>query len=1001
MKRQTPDAAGFRPGAVVEATERATIRETREGFSLWRLPSGSEILAETLLDAGRHGLAGFRAAGVDDEGVWLARRAAPKLRETWGGSSACDWRHALALARSLYRALEYAEQHELHLGRIDPDRVYHDEVDSSLGLVGDEWVRGLLGLETSDWASSSGSTRWTAPEQARGRAWDSAGRRYVAGLFLYRLLAGEHPARHRGLRLGLEALIERGPPPFPEAVQPELPPGLQAYCLKLLAPDPGQRPKSAREVAQRLTQFLEGGAPGAFAAANQASEEHLRSERPDQRSAPPPAERARPKGAFRRPVYAWGLASALLLALLSGGMLSVTPNAPAAVPRVRPRAPMSATATNSTQCAGCHVRQSAEWKRSVMAHSVKSPMFQALEMLIEEQVFRSAACPEGAGVMRKAGSSGDCRDPDSGVLLTGSAGEHWCVNCHAPTENLNAQVPRWDAHERGSAGNQALSDLLSRDVLEGISCAFCHQVEGPAPDSFSARPGTYTGNGFWTSPGSGVRFSSRPEEELGVFGIANSGYSLDPTLMLPGASKTPAVQTGTHTRLAASVREYLSSSQFCGACHDVRLFGTDVIGARAGEHFKRLRNAYSEWERWADGRKREGRPVFSCQDCHMSSYPGRCVADGSDGEPVSGCPPGTRFEAVPPRTYPKGTVAVSSRGESKVTPHYFSGVDVPLSRHFAERLVDETDVDRFGIPLGARQRRDLLLAKSVAMRVGQPSIDATTLRIRLEFENVGAGHRIPAGFSQERELWLHLRVTDKNDRLVYEVGRVDRADEDLRDKLFLRVNTEERIRDAEGRPLGMFGADVADGPDAPRWSPNPKLGGSEFVGKGLVNFQNGFLRCVVCIGTIDAAGRCQPLPGQDRARADRYSDGSYDIDTGRCSSNLSGQEALFETYFPVGALDATRGVLKGPDAIIDTRSLPPEVPVRYDYVLSRVGFEAPFSIEARLLFRAFPPFLLRAFIDYERRRAARGERPSGPLIDEFSLSRLEVVELSRTTVKSE
>jgi hypothetical protein len=60
-----------------------------------------------------------------------------------------------------------------------------------------------------------------------------------------------------------------------------------------------------------------------------------------------------------------------------------------------------------------------------MAHSVKSPMFQALEMLIEEQALKSSSCPEGAGVMRKAGSPGDCRDPESGVLLTGSAGEHW------------------------------------------------------------------------------------------------------------------------------------------------------------------------------------------------------------------------------------------------------------------------------------------------------------------------------------------------------------------------------------------------------------------------------------------------------------------------------------------------------------------------------------------------------------------------------------------------
>ena len=37
--------------------------------------------------------------------------------------------------------------------------------------------------------------------------------------------------------------------------------------------------------------------------------------------------------------------------------------------------------------------------------------------------------------------------------------------------------------------------------------------------------------------------------------------------------------------------------------------------------------------------------------------------------------------------------------------------------------------------------------------------------ITIAIENVGAGHRVPAGFSQEREFWVHLRVTDADGRL--------------------------------------------------------------------------------------------------------------------------------------------------------------------------------------------------------------------------------------------
>ena len=205
--------------------------------------------------------------------------------------------------------------------------------------------------------------------------------------------------------------------------------------------------------------------------------------------------------------------------------------------------------------------------------------------------------------------------------------------------------------------------------------------------------------------------------------------------------------------------------------------------------------------------------------------------------------------------------------------------------------------------------------------------------------------------------------------------------------------------DGKGRPLGLFGADIREGPDAPEWQPPPILGGASFRGKGLINFQNGFLRCVRCIGTIGPSGACEALPGQDGQRADRFADGDYDLDTGECRSNLRGLSAFIETYFPVGALDASRGVAKGPDAIIDTRSVPPGVPLRYTYELPTSGRRGPFRVEARLLFRAFPPFLVRGFADYEREQARRGLRPSGALVTNDMLARLEVVELARATTE--
>jgi hypothetical protein len=695
-------------------------------------------------------------------------------------------------------------------------------------------------------------------------------------------------------------------------------------------------------------------------------------------------------------------------ALVALGALALIAPAPAKpegkTPAVAPARSLSPADTAAQDCAACHARQAAEWRRSVMAHSVKSPLFNGLESLIEEQVGRDFACPNGAGILRTADPSRACRDTASGIQVTGSGGEHWCVNCHSPAENMGAAMPAWDGRAGGDPRSRSpVRDLLTDRAMEGISCGFCHEVHGPV----GPRGGRgYQGNPTWTSFVTGAVFASRPEDGRGLLGIANSGYDLRPEELLlqgragGGADDDPD-DPRVHRRPSASAKAYLRSSEFCGACHDVRLFGSDSLGAARGEHFKRLRNAYSEWAAWAKGEERAGRTPATCQGCHMSTYPGVCEAiEGGDGAAAAGggdpeCPPGTRFVARAPGAFPRGRVADGSTAARDVTTHYFSGVDVPLSDEFNAALIGEPSVDVHGIPTGARRRRDLLLRHSFRFGLGAARRGGATLEIPVEVENTGAGHRVPAGFSQEREFWVHLVVKDEGGRTVYEVGRVDRNDEDLHDKVFLRVSTRTDQLDGKGRPEGLFGADVRNGIDVPAWSPPPILGGASFRGRGLINFQNGFLRCVRCVGVIASDGSCQPGPGQGLTRADRFEDGDYDIDTGECRSNLTGMNAFFETYYPVGALDASRGAVKGPDAIIDTRSVPPGVPIRYTYELPTGGRRGPFRVEARLLFRAFPPYLIRAFAAYEREQARRGLRPSGPLVTDEMLGRIEVVELAR------
>ena len=655
-----------------------------------------------------------------------------------------------------------------------------------------------------------------------------------------------------------------------------------------------------------------------------------------------------------------------------------------------PLAPLART--RAADCAPCHAREVSEWERSVMAHSVKSPLFGALESAVEEQAGRDARCPNGAGLLRRRGGE-VCTDARSGVVVTGSGGEHWCVNCHAPGEAQSPSVEPWTAFST-PRGRAPLRDVLRPDAIEGVSCGACHATVGPvAAHASGAR---YEGNPTWISTATGALFLARPEDAQGRSGIGNSGYRVEHSSFLGAATGGRP-----HRAPTAEAAAYRRSSEFCGACHDVRLFGTDAVARGSGDHFKRLRNGYSEWRAWAVAEAAQGRRAATCQDCHMSLFPGVCLPNTDGGAPGPGCPPGTRFSSRAPGEYATGLVAPSSAQAERLYSHSFSSVDVPLTPSFPERFAAGSALDARGTPLGLRARRDMLLARTFRFELGAGRRVGRSLELPLVLENTGAGHRVPAGFSQEREVWVELRVTDGAGRVLYEVGALDDPRADLRDKRFLRVTTRETSFDAEGRPLGLFGADVADGPDVPEWSPNPRFGGTRFRGKGLINLQNGFLRCVRCVGVIDARGRCQPGPGQGRTRADRYDDGVYDQDTGECRSNLAGGEELFETYFPVGALDAERGVFKAPDAIVDTRSAPPGVPLEYTYVLDTGGRAGPFSVEARLRFRSFPPFLVRAFAAYEAAQAARGARPSGPQVTVDMLERIEALELVRATTRVE
>jgi serine/threonine-protein kinase len=145
-----------------------------------------------------------------------------------------------------------------------------------------------------------GTPEYMSPEQAAGR-WDALGPAadiYCLGATLYALLTGQPPFRGRGPE---EALARAGRGEFapPRQVKKEVPPALEAICLKAMALEPGRRYRTARELAGDV--------------------EHWLADDPVAAYREPWAARAGRWMRRHRPAVA-GLAAALLASVLLGGL---------------------------------------------------------------------------------------------------------------------------------------------------------------------------------------------------------------------------------------------------------------------------------------------------------------------------------------------------------------------------------------------------------------------------------------------------------------------------------------------------------------------------------------------------------------------------------------------------------------------------------------------------------------------------------------------------------
>ncbi len=438
--------------------------------------------------------------------------------------------------------------------------------------------------------------------------------------------------------------------------------------------------------------------------------------------------------------------------------------------------------------------------------------------------------------VEKLTSGAFAANPENGVT------ENFCIGCHSPTGVFNGELPSYV----DEASATPARDNLSPVSQQGLSCDFCHTVTGPDLDKSFLNDG-----------------------------IANLSLIYGPSDTKWGPV-SDSVDVSYHDTAESP---YLQSPEFCGSCHDVRIPIPDPV---TGEPFQRLENLFTEWKNGPyNSTDNPHGKVVRCQDCHMSLYP-----------------------IEPPGVFPTMTLGVGvDVPERKHAIHAFTAVSIPFVDSPQFPNIDTDAKDEFGFPLGQKQRRTQMLRAACTLTLdGTPAslaTDAEVIPIRIVVTNTGTGHRVPSGFSQERQVWVELVVSD-DAGVIYESGY-------LRDQAHPETGEMEPdgLQDDEDLNDHHFDVDMEtldtvfhDGPDHNQ-RPERNL--------GMVSFQNKFIRI--------------------------HEDGSWEtVINPLLADHMDNSHSL--------------------DMLTPT-------PFRYDVPIPDRGIVGDIRVTARLRYRAFPPEFLR------------------------------------------
>src|ERR687885_396651 len=195
---------------------------------------------------------------AEDDTYFMAMEYVPggTLKERLVREGPLDPREAAGTASRVAEALETAHARGIVHRDIKPQNVL-------LTASGDAKVAdfGIARAASSKTMTETnlvlGTASYMSPEQVRGERAGPASDLYSLGIVLYEMLTGELPYEAEDpIATAMKHLDE--PPPHPRKLNPEVPEGLDALVVKLLAKEPEDRYASAATLAEDLRRVRDG-----------------------------------------------------------------------------------------------------------------------------------------------------------------------------------------------------------------------------------------------------------------------------------------------------------------------------------------------------------------------------------------------------------------------------------------------------------------------------------------------------------------------------------------------------------------------------------------------------------------------------------------------------------------------------------------------------------------------------------------------------------------------